>query len=258
MHPILINGEEKPLGGKILSKIPHLSFSKLGKGDHHIDKGHEEFCTKKLPEGCLLRIQPKIDGSCVGVFNNGKRPIALSRAGYTCETSNWNHIKEFARYVEYKKQTFMDIIPKYGYLVGEFIWQRHTICYDTDRPFIPFDLFSWEFSKKALETHGQKLTRLSHGDSFWAPIRSAFKTPYVMYVGFNPVDKTSLRKLIDEYNKCPQHGETHPIEGVIYRVEKPRELKFIAKYVEPWFEPGVYMENDMKPEYCCEPYWRTR
>ena len=79
---------EKPLGGKSYGSIPHLIGSKLGDGDHHVHDGQHRICTEKTRDKHdLVIVQEKYDGSNVGVANIGGEIIALTRAGYTADSS---------------------------------------------------------------------------------------------------------------------------------------------------------------------------
>jgi hypothetical protein len=248
----------KPLGGKVFPKVPHLSFSKLGSGDHFIDANHEKACTQELPKGCRLILQPKSDGACVAAFNDGKNIVALGRAGYLARESEHAHIREFAEYVKYRESDFREVLTPYSYLCSEWIWQRHSVKYKNSDPLIVFDLFQWEKTNSSTSNKmGFEHIRQSYLSQNCILISAYFQTPHPIHFGERAINQKELDVLVRSYNQNPQHGELEPVEGVIYRMEKPDKHWFCAKFVTSTFQPGRFIIKGAKPQYCCDTWWNN-
>jgi len=84
-----MNKNIKPLGHKAYGSIPHLPYSRLGPGDHHIGQGQAEIATKKARDkNDLIIVQEKLDGSNCSVAKINGKIIALGRSGYLAVSTN--------------------------------------------------------------------------------------------------------------------------------------------------------------------------
>src|SRR5258706_14403007 len=113
---------KKILDYKTYNKIGHFSKSRLGDGDHFIDKKTEsQFLTKCDDQTAVIIVQEKLDGSNVCVVNIKNKMVALSRAGYLCETSNQLQHRAFAKWVKIHEERFINCLFHDGMrLVGEW------------------------------------------------------------------------------------------------------------------------------------------
>jgi len=208
--------------------IPHLLGSKLGEGDHHIHEGQHKICTKKGRDWRdVVVVQYKLDGSNVSVLRRGKEVIALTRSGYSAETSPYEQHHYFARYVENNKKMFLRLLEDGQRLCGEWILQAHGIRYMFDGvPFAPFDIMEgndrlnfWDFSAQI------------------APFKDCFCEIQTLHVG-NPI---GINDIVEEQLKKAVNAVFASHEGFIYRVYRNRKFDFIAKWVRPDFVPGKYL-----------------
>lgn len=239
----------KPLGKKGYGSIPHLLGSKLGPGDHHIHEGQHRIATEKVRDKHdEVIVQIKYDGSNVCVANIQGQIVALTRSGYTAESSPWLQHKLFAKWVEQNKGHFYDLLQPGERVCGEWMLQAHGIKYRVyPRPFIAFDIFCGE-------------ERLNQRD-FLRKLNYFF--PYPVFLSFGneafPLGEAIKRmqevSLEIAVNPCTvSDGQQH--EGLIYRVERKGKLDFIAKWVRPDFQAGKYLpeKSGSQPVYNLLPF----
>lgn len=216
----------KPLGCKNYGSIPHLSCSKLGEGDYHIDKNQEQILTTKTRDkhDTILAFE-KYDGSNVGVAKKDGNIFALTRSGYEASTSPYQHHHEFAKWVGRNFEMFYDILEDRERVAGEWLLQPHGTLYDIrGEPIVFFDHFLKNntrspFSK--LEQSGLPLPRLLHRG-----------------------EAIAVEELIPTLNlKTPHICSQGLPEGMIYRVERNDKVDFLAKWVRGDFKAGIYLNG---------------
>lgn len=225
----------KPLGTKAYGSIPHLPFSKLGPGDHHITLGQAKIMTEKARDkNDVIIVQEKLDGSCVAVAKDGNgNIIALTRSGYLASESPYLQHHMFAQWVKKNEDNFHGILHKKERAVGEWMAMAHGTKYDLPHePFVLFDIM-WGTDRRNLGYVQQV-------------VQGAFPMPKVWHVG-GPIK-------IDQLPDYSWHGAEKP-EGFIYRVERNGRVDFLAKWVRPDYEPGKYFKEktgydtwNIKPE----------
>lgn len=239
----------KPLGKKGYGSIPHLLGSKLGPGDHHIHEGQHRIATEKVRDKHdEVIVQIKYDGSNVCVANIQGQIVALTRSGYTAESSPWLQHKLFAKWVEENKKRFLSMLEPGERVCGEWMLQAHGIKYKVyPQPFVAFDVFCGE-------------ERLNYGD-FCQKLEYDISIPIWLNLDKKPL---SLQEAIEKMNIHGQSvistpcaivdGQQH--EGLIYRVERKGKLDFIAKWVRPDFQAGKYLpeKSGSHPVYNLLPF----
>lgn len=220
----------KPLGRKAYGSIPHLLGSKLGEGDHHVHEGQHKICCENVRDKHdLIIVQEKYDGSNVAVANIDNKIVALTRAGYTAESSPYSQHHYFAKWVKKYQNSFLKLLNPNERLVGEWLLQAHGLKYsiESDSPIVFFDLFS------------QDNVRLPY-DVFLGRIGGIFETPRLLHRYNQSLSiESALQALKDDTNRnifCLENEE-----GVIYRVERKGKVDFLAKFVRNDFKTGKYL-----------------
>ena len=238
------NSENKPtkvLSHKPYGSIAHLSMSKLGEGDYHIELFQERMMLDpdSKPEKFRLMffLQEKLDGSNCSVVNWNGELVALTRSGYRCTDSKMEMHQMFARYVKEKEEEFKKLLPVHeNRCTGEWLALAHGIHYkkdDLDDPYVIFDWFEKEHSKiNALQLmEKMKDIKLKLIDS---------------YIYFTPKTFAELEEYMHNIMSCNLRDERW--EGFVLRTEKlpPRIHKLIVseglnayledvkKLAEPW------------------------
>jgi len=221
---------------KIINKpyhsIGHLSKSRLGEKDHHIDIGQEKLLTEKFPPiECILYLEEKMDGSNVSVIRKEGEIIAVGRSGYGCKESNQEQHRRFAKFVEDNKEKFEQLLPNENdRVVGEWMALAHGTLYkDLPSPFMAFELY---YGKEAQNDK----TR-----------RAAFKEVKIEQVPLlaKTTHPISIEKALEIANKHRSN-----CEGVVYRLERFDNKKdnyvpwIIAKIVKQDKVDGFYFDKD--------------
>jgi ATP-dependent RNA circularization protein (DNA/RNA ligase family) len=104
--------------------------------------GQEKILTEKARDWKdLIIITEKIDGSNVGVIKKNGGLVALSRAGYSVDSSPYEQHKLFAEYVNKHIEMF-SWLPEGWRIVGEWCIMAHGTVYDIseESPFVSFDI----------------------------------------------------------------------------------------------------------------------
>lgn len=214
----------KPLGHKAYGSIPHLPGSRLGEGDHHCSPGQARIaCEKARDKHDLIIVQEKLDGSCCAVAKKDGKIIALGRAGYLAESSQYPVHHSFCRYVGENVNRFDRLLNEGERVVGEYLAQAVGTRYDLPHePFVPFDLIlnQKRWSYKLFEARVKSLQ---------------FPVPMLISIG-GPV---SIENAIQAV-KVSGHGAIDPVEGAIWRVERKGEVDFLVKFVRHDKEDGKY------------------
>jgi ATP-dependent RNA circularization protein (DNA/RNA ligase family) len=110
----------KPLGQKAYGSIPHLPYSRLGTGDHHIDQGQALIATKKPRDrNDLIIVQEKLDGSNCSVAKVKGQILALGRSGHLAETSPYAQHQLFAKWVKANEERFDKLLNENERVAGE-------------------------------------------------------------------------------------------------------------------------------------------
>lgn len=229
----------KPLGKKAYGSIPHLPGSRKGPGDHDIGEGPARICTEKARDKWdLVVIQEKLDGSACAAAKLDGSILALGRAGYLAETSNYEQHRFFAEWVRENQDRFDDLLYNGERAVGEWLAQAHGTRYDLrTEPFVLFDIMRGDDRA----CYHELLARASRFD---------FVTPNTVHIGA-PLSVKNAMELVG----AGKHGAVDPVEGVVYRVEYrrgikyEREVNFLAKWVRPDKIDGLYLPEFRDEEH---------
>jgi hypothetical protein len=225
----------KPLGGKSYGSIPHLLGSKLGEGDHHCHEGQHKIATEKVRDKHdFVIVQEKYDGSNVAVAKLNGQVIALTRRGYTAESSPFEQHHFFAKWVADNFNRFNLILEEGDRICGEWLVQAHGLKYEIHvEPFVAFDYFSGK-ERLILDEFRRKIGR------------GEFYMPRLLSFGNSPISiAAALERLNSGYRYLlGDETETKSLdlpEGLIYRIERAGKVDFMAKYVRNDFETGKYL-----------------
>lgn len=233
----------KPLGYKAYGSIPHLPGSRLGEGDHHCHEGQARIATEKTRDKHdLVIVQEKLDGSCCSVAKISGEVVALGRAGYHAESSEYPVHHAFARYVRAHIDRFDGLLNDGERVVGEFIAQAVGTKYQLwHEPFVPFDILS-----------GQK--RIGYASFEQRVKQFYFIIPNLLHIG----GSFSVAEALDKI-QVSGHGAIDPVEGAIWRIERKGEVDFLTKFVRHDKEDGKYFpeKNDGVTVWNCNKYLTT-
>jgi hypothetical protein len=240
---------EKPLGIKNYGSIGHLPNSRMGSGDHSIEKGQADIATKKLTKNKRglsreIIVQEKLDGSNVGIARVDGRIFPLTRSGYVADTSPYEQHHAFHRWVLQQPERW-DFIKEGERLVGEWLMQAHSTRYELKHePFVAFDLMI-----------GDK--RLPYDEFIERVSVANLITPHLIHRGEAISEESVMTKL----GKYGFHGATDEVEGAVWRIEllepKGRRVEYLTKFVRPEKIDGIYLKdkegNNLQPIYNWKP-----
>lgn len=228
----------KPLNGKAYGSIPHLPGSRMGPADHHCHDGQRVIaCEKARDRHDRIIVTEKLDGSCVSIARINQQIVPLIRAGYTADSSPYEHLRQFGDWVQNNVPAFDDLNDGER-IVGEWLGLAHGTIYElTHGPFVAFDLIS----------NGKRLPHDAARELFG---RMDLPSAHVVHDG-GPV---SVAEILGRLGQHGFHGATEEIEGAVWRVERRGQFDFIAKYVRPSKVDGKYLPNIAN----ADPVWLWR
>lgn len=223
---------DKPIGIKNYGSIPHLSNSKLGTGDHHVNEGQERILTtKKRDKHDLILVFEKYDGSNVGIAKKDNKLVALTRSGYEAKTSPYKQHHIFSYWMHKNEDIFHQLLQEGERITGEWLYQAHGLMYDIKNdPIVFFDWFDAQNNRKLFEFLNN----------------TPLPLPRLLHKG----EAISVNELQSELNLKTELIKSHENpEGMVYRVERKGKVDFLAKWVRPDFETGKYIINVDEPTY---------
>lgn len=217
----------KPLGHKAYGSIPHLPGSRLGPGDHQCSPGQAVIaCEKPRDRYDIIIVQEKLDGSNVSVAKIEGKCIALTRSGYTAESSDYLQHHIFSKWVTINYDRFDAVLKEGERLCGEWLAMAHGTRYILiHEPFVVFDLMVGH-------------TRVLYSDFLQIISPGGFTTPHLLHMGSPCSIDSVMGKIISS-----GHGAIDPVEGAIWRVERKGAVDFLVKYVRHDKEDGKYFEE---------------
>jgi len=225
----------KPLNRKNYGSIPHLSNSKLGIGDHFIEKGQERILTEKVRDRHdEVLVFEKYDGSNVGIGKIDNRIVALTRSGYTAKTSPYKQHHLFSDWVYKNVMKWMDILENGERITGEWLAQAHGLKYNIEvEPIVFFDHFNAENQRSQFDYLGE--LAIMHG----------LQLPRMLHRG----KAIATNELLPTLNTGTQGiCSIEMPEGMVYRVERKGKVDFLAKWVRSDFEAGKYIIDKEESE----------
>jgi len=219
----------KPLGGRAYGSIAHLPESKLGIGDKRVNEGMARICWEKpRDKHDIVIVQEKVDGSCCAIAKVGGKILALTRAGYLAETSEFEQHHLFSAWVRDREHFFAMDMHEGERIVGEWIAQAHGTEYKNVKwPFIVFDLYRGPERVELVE-YQERVMKHPHSAYCFSMGPEAFPKEDMLAV-------MSCGSWVGDGNG--------PIEGVVYRVYRKGKFDFAAKYVRGDYEPGKYLKG---------------
>ena len=219
----------KPLNRKAYGSIGHLPGSRMGSGDHSLNKGQGDLLTVDSKGGKVI-VQEKLDGSCMSVVKHKGEIIALSRAGYKAISGKFYFQKRFAYWVANRYELFDEILEEGERIVGEWLVLAHGTIYKLPHsPFVPFDIFRDE--ERVL--YEELVERLS----------PTFPLPTLLSEG----DAISIFEVEKKLGDFGFHGAGDKAEGAVYRIERKQKsnnkvvVDFLGKYVRIDKVDGKYL-----------------
>jgi len=228
----------KPLGRKSYGSIGHLPSSRLGPGDHSVPEGQASICTTSVRDRHdEVIVQEKLDGSCCSVALLNGDVLALGRAGYLAQTSQYEQHQLFAFWVREREERFRALLRDGERVVGEWLAQAHgTRYFLRHEPYVVFDIM-------------RDATRLPFDEVATRAVECGFTVPALLHRG-------AAIPVADAYERIDLgiHGAIDPVEGVMYRVQRKGVVDFLAKWVRADKSDGCYL-----PEVTNQPpVWNWR
>lgn len=229
--------DEKPLGHKAYTKIPHLPGSRTGQNDTHAPRELARWCTHQCRPGDSVVVQEKLDGSCVSVALINDEVIALGREGFRASTAQNPGRRMFARWVATQEDRFRAVLTNGEWLVGEWLALAHSTRYQlTHEPFVVFDVCS--------KGEGTDFVSLASAFADSRLKKGAFVRPHVVHRG----DAISVERVDQLLGANGFHGAVDRVEGAMWRVERNESVVFRAKFVRPGKTDGALLpENSGQP-----------
>lgn len=217
--------KNRPMGRKNYGSIGHMSQSKLGPGDHHINSGQERILTVKTRDKHdKVFVTEKLDGTNVGVFRSGNDIYPVQRSGYAANTSPFIMHRWFYDWAMKRRKLFLDILEDGERICGEWLAQSHGTRYELRKldPFACFDLMR-DAERAPREELSDRV-----GDRLFFP--------YEYHAGGAfPLIKAQRAM------EFSGHGAIDAVEGVVYRIERKGKVDYLAKYVRPDHVSGYYL-----------------
>ena len=219
----------KPLNKKAYGSIGHLPGSRVGTGDHSLNKGQGDLLTIDNKGGNVI-VQEKLDGSCMSVAKIESKIVPLTRAGYNAYDSNYLFQRGFANWVTNREHLFDHILEDGERIVGEWLTLAHGTVYTLKHsPFVPFDIFRNE--ERVL--YQELVERLES----WLPL------PALLSEG----DAINIEEVEKKLGDFGFHGASDKAEGAVWRIERKQKksnkvmVDFLGKYVRPDKIDGKYL-----------------
>lgn len=234
----------KPLGHRAYGNIGHLYDSRRGPKDHGLHIGQHNICVlKPRDKHDLIIVQEKIDGTNVAVAKINNTIIPLIRAGYKAIDSHYEQHRLFAHWVFERWDIFDKLLCEGERVCGEWLAQAHGTRYlvDEHSVFVVFDIM----------THGHR--RIIYNDFFDRISSTGLQTISTIHIG----KSLSIDHAITLLGQHGFHNAIDLPEGAIWRVERKRQVDFLAKYVRPDKIDGCYLvdkdKNQLKPTWNWHP-----
>ncbi|UQN10668.1 RNA ligase family protein [Deinococcus sp. QL22] len=216
---------ERPLGMKTYGRIPHLPGSHLTPADRTISEREARRATRDALPGDQVWVHEKLDGSNLAVARIGDQVLALTRAGYRAESSRRPQAQLFAAWVEHHAERFLGLLQPGERVIGEWLLFAHGTQYQlAHEPFVAFDLMQGKDRVPWAQLTGR--------------LGSSLVTPQLHAAQAG--DPSALFQTIGTGG----HGAVERPEGLVYRVERGGQVDFLAKWVRPDYQTGLYFEAD--------------
>jgi hypothetical protein len=218
---------DKPLGQRAYGSIPHLPGSRRGPADKGLSDQQAKLLTEKARDRHdLITVQEKLDGSNVAVANINSEIVALIRAGYRADGSNYEQHHHFARWVDSHRHRFAALLQPGERVSGEWLMEAHGTRYNLPHePFVAFDILTGNYRAIASDV----ASRCSAVE---------FVTPRVIHVG-GALSIADMLAMLEPSG----HGALEDVEGAVWRMERKGVVDFLGKYVRPEKVDGKYLNG---------------
>lgn len=228
----------KPLGIKNYGSIGHLLCSRMGPGDHAVHSGQHKIATEKLRDRHdVVIVTEKLDGSNVGIARIEDKILALGRAGYLAQTSKYEQHQLFAFWVREREDYWREVLQSGERLIGEWLAQAHGTRYTL--PHGPFAAFDLMIDNQRCPFSVLVARCIAHN----------IPQPKLLHMG-GPLTVEDAMQI----HGNGDHGCLDLPEGAVWRIERRGEFDFLAKWVRPDKNDGVYL-----PEISGQPpIWNWR
>lgn len=235
----------KPLNRKSYGSIPHLTGSKTSSPkDIGFDvKGTSIFTIKTKRKTDHVIVTEKLDGSCCAVLKQNGKIIALGKAGFLAQTSQYEMHHVFARWVANHEKIFSNVLNDGERFVGEWLAQAHGTRYDlTDRsPFVIFDLMIEDRRFLYVDLMDRVKKANNHLVISLAPILCDWH------------HACGVDRALKLLGNNGHYGAIDPAEGCVWRIERDGKCLTLAKWVRCEKDPGCYLATKEHPEIA--PIW---
>ena len=218
---------QKPLGQRAYGSIQHLPSSRRGPADKGLSDQQSSLLTEKTRDRHdIITVQEKLDGSNVAVANIGGEIVALIRAGYRADVSNYEQHHHFARWVDSHRPRFAALLQPGERVSGEWLMEAHGTRYNLPHePFVAFDILTGNARAMAADVASR-----------CAAVEIV--TPRVIHVGGALSIEDMLAML-----EPSGHGALEYVEGAVWRMERKGVVDFLGKYVRPEKVDGKYLNG---------------
>lgn len=227
----IVEKARKPLGRKAYGSIPHLSGSRVGPSDWHIEDGQARvLCAQVRDEHDRVIVREKLDGSNVAVARIDDEIYPLIRAGYRAEDSHYLMHHLFAKWVAARRARFKSMLMNGERVGGEWLLQAHGTRYDIRHPdelFVGFDIL-------------RESTRMLNDDFVGRCHDNG--VPVAALLSDGP--SLSITDAMGKLGTYGFHRALDPVEGAVWRVESRRGVEFLAKFVRHNKQDGHYLDSE--------------
>lgn len=208
--------------------ILHLPNSKMSDGGSYCTEEQAKMvCEKKVYEQDIIIVQEKLDGSNVAVTKIDNNLICLTKNGSNAKKSLSKEHQLFYWWVKQNYSRFNEILNEGEKICGEWLVQAHGTKYSLNHePFVVIDLM---VNNK----------RLLFKDVF-NRLNGKFVLPSIISIG----EPISINKALKKLGKYGLHNAKEEAEGIIWRLEREGQVKFICKYVKHNKEKEKYLSQN--------------
>ena len=198
---------------------PHLAL--LGDVEIRSDK----VMTESERAGFLqheLVIEEKVDGANLGISFDTRGNLRVQNRGSYLHLPYQGEWKKLSNWLNYRSESFFDILLDRYILFGEWCYAQHSISYDS--------LPDWLLGFDVFDKRNRRFLSISRRNAMFSDL-SIVKVPFIAK------GKFTLQEIEGLLSKS-QLGD-HPAEGLYLRFDRGDWLEQRAKLVRPRFIQGI-------------------
>ncbi|MFC5599447.1 RNA ligase family protein [Deinococcus cellulosilyticus] len=212
---------------RIYGRIPHLPGSRTGPADRTLDPCMALRLTSVARPGDLVHVQEKLDGTCVAVLRLEGDLLAYGWEGRLCSLSLNDNRRAFAVWLEQNQRRF-SWLKEGERAVFEWLPVAHGTRYHLPHePLVVLDVF---------EASGHRMPLLEMKSRVH---NAGFCSPALLHSG----EALSISSALQNLGPHGHHGAIDSAEGVIYRLERGREVLQLAKFVRQGKQDGCFLSD---------------